>query len=61
MLNNYDDVLGVQDLCKILHIGRNTAYRYLNSNLIRNRKVDNKYFILKSAVIDFLNEEVDAK
>lgn len=35
MLNNYsDDVLTVEQFCDILYIGRNSAYKLLNSGEI---------------------------
>ncbi len=54
MLENYKDVLSVQDLYNILPIGKNSIYKLLNSNAIKNIRVGNKIIILKQNLIDFL-------
>jgi len=54
ILENYSDVLSVEDLMKILHIGRNTAYLYLQSGEIPNKKVRSKYIIPKAGVEGYL-------
>ncbi len=54
MLENYKDVLSVQDLYAILPIGKNSIYRLLNSNTIKNIRVGNKIIIPKQNLIDFL-------
>ncbi len=54
MLENYKDVLSVQDLYNILPIGRNSIYKLLNSNTIKNIRVGNKIIIPKQSLIDFL-------
>ena len=54
MLNNYPDVLTIEDLIVILHMGKNTIYRLLQKGEIVSRKVGRKYLIPKRSVIDFL-------
>lgn len=54
VLNKYNDVLSVDDLCKILGIGRNTAYKILQDNTIPNRRIGRKYIIPKHGVISYL-------
>lgn len=54
MLKNYNDVLEVQDLCEILGIGKNTAYKILQNNIIPNRRIGRKYIIPKYGVIKYL-------
>ncbi len=54
MLENYKDVLSVQDLYAILPIGKNSIYRLLKSNTIKNIRVGNKIIIPKQSLIDFL-------
>ncbi len=57
MLENYKDVLTVDNLCEILNIGRNTAYKMLQSGEIPNRRIGNKkYVIPKVGVISYLND-----
>lgn len=55
MLEQYNDVISVDQVCEILHIGRNTVYTLLKTNRIRNIRVGNKYIIPKRSIIDFLN------
>ena len=54
VLNKYNDVLSVDDLCKILGIGRNTAYKILQDNTIPSRRIGRKYIIPKHGVIQYL-------
>ena len=54
MLENYPDVLTVEELIEILRVGKNTTYRLLNEGKIKNLKVSNKFIIPKKCVIEFL-------
>ena len=47
MLEEYKDVINVKDLCEILNIGKNTAYKLLKNNDIPNRRLGKKYIIPK--------------
>ena len=51
MLEEYKDVINVKDLCEILNIGKNTAYKLLKNNDIPNRRLGKKYIIPKFGVI----------
>ena len=56
VLDKYKDVLSIDDLCEILHIGKNTAYNMLKSQQIPCRRIGNKkYIIPKEGVISYLN------
>ena len=54
MLSEYKDVLSVEEFCEILNICPTTAYKYLQKNIIPNRKIGKKIFIPKQGLIDFL-------
>ncbi len=54
MLNGYNDVLTVDDVAQILHIGKNTVYRLLNTGEIHSRRIGKKYIIPKKCVIDYI-------
>lgn len=54
MLNNYRDILTVDELCEVLRIGKNTAYQLLKIGKIKSIKVGNIYKIPKYAVIDYI-------
>ena len=64
MLSEYKDVLLPEDIQKILHIGRNTVYKYLAEGKIRSIKIGKKYRIPKPYLLEFIypdmkfNEEV---
>ncbi len=54
LLEEYKDVINVKDLCEILNIGKNTAYKLLKNNDIPNRRLGKKYIIPKFGVIEYL-------
>lgn len=55
MLDNFKDVLTVDDLCVIFHIGKNSAYKLLQNHTIPNRRIGKKYVIPKKAVEKYLS------
>ena len=55
MFNSYPDVLSVKQLCEILGIGKNSAYRLLQSGEIKSIKIGKVYKIPKKCLKDFLN------
>jgi len=56
MLNKYNDVLTVEELCEVLRIGKNTAYRLLKSNEIKSVKIGKIYKIPKKSVRKYLEK-----
>ena len=50
----YDEILSIEDVMEILHIGKNSVYSLLKSNEIRNIRVGKRYIIPKKSIIDFL-------
>lgn len=60
MLDDYGDVLTVNDICKILDICKTTAYKWLNSNGIPHRRIGTRHFIAKEQLIKWLsNDEIN--
>lgn len=55
MFKDYPDVLNVAQVCEMLHIGKNSAYKLLSSGEIKSRRIGRKYVIPKLCVIDYLN------
>ena len=53
--STYPDVITIDDVQKMLKIGRNVAYGLLRDGRIKTIKVGKKYIIPKKSVIDFLN------
>ena len=58
MLKNYKDILSVEDLCEILSIGKNTAYRLLKSGEIKSVRIGKVYKIPKEYLINYLKKLV---
>lgn len=57
MLDQYNDVLTVSDLRRILGIGKGLAYTLLQTGTIRGIRIgEKKWRIPKSAVIDYLSK-----
>lgn len=55
ILDSYADVLTVNDVMNILHIGRNKAYELLRSKVIPSIRIGKKYVIPKNLMIEFLS------
>lgn len=54
MFKEYPDVVKVNDLMDMLHIGRNKAYELLNTNTIKSIRIGNRHLIPKFRIIDFI-------
>ena len=57
MFREYPDVVGVADLQKMLGIGRNTAYKLLNEQFIKSKKINRIFLIPKINIIKFLENK----
>ena len=55
MFEKYPDIVTVDHLTEMLHIGKSSAYSLLQNNQIRHVKVGKKYVIPKQSVVGFLN------
>ena len=54
MLNHYEDIITIDELCEILMIGKNCAYRLLTENKIKAFRIGKKWKIPKSSVEEFI-------
>ena len=54
MFETYPDIITINHLMEMLHIGKTSAYSLLQSNQIRHVKVGKKYVIPKTAVLSFV-------
>lgn len=54
IFSDYPDVINIDDLTKMLHIGKNKAYELINTNTIQSIKIGRKHIIPKFRVIEFL-------
>lgn len=50
----YCNMINVDDLCDMLNIGRNTAYRLLNEKKIKAFRIGRTWKISKQSVIDYI-------
>ncbi len=55
-ITDYPDVITIDDLCEILHIGKLKAYELLKTQIIKNRRIGKKFIIPRQSVQDFINE-----
>lgn len=55
MFLNYPDVISVEELQEMLHIGRNSAYKLLKEGKIKSIKIGKQYRIPKNFVIQYIN------
>jgi excisionase family DNA binding protein len=56
MFDNYPEILTVAQLCQMLQIGKNTAYKLLQSGVIKSIRIGAIYKIPKKVVIDYVRE-----
>jgi excisionase family DNA binding protein len=55
MFNEYPDIISIEQLIKMLGIGKSSAYKLLHENQIRHAKIGRKYLIPKQSVIGFID------
>lgn len=58
MLENWDDFLTVEELCEVLKIGRNAAYRLLNSGELKAIRNGRVWRVPKQAVIEYVKCQI---
>lgn len=56
MLESYNEVLSIDDVCNILGIGRNFAYDLLHAGVIPNKQIRKKFIIPKLGIINYLKK-----
>ena len=61
MLERCDDFLTVDELCELLKIGHNAAYRLLNTGVIKGLRNGRTWRIPKQAVIDYVRNQFSEK
>lgn len=54
MLNEYNDMITVDEVCEILKIGRNNAYKLLNEGKLHAFKIGRIWKISRQSVIDYI-------
>ena len=56
MFQSYTDMVTIEDMCEMLHIGRNKAYELLRSGSLGGFKEGRAWKIPKFAVEDYIRE-----
>ena len=59
ILTEYDDILSISDVMKILKIGRNTVYEYLKNGKIKSLMIAGKYRIPKLYLLKFMYPDIE--
>ena len=54
LLSDYGDILTVEDIMKILQIGRNKAYSLLKDGKIKSIRIGTMHRIPKNSLVSFL-------
>jgi len=55
MFESYPDIVSVEDMMKMLGIGKTSAYLLLKNNEITHVRVGKKYIIPKQSIVGFIN------
>lgn len=58
MLNNTKDILTLKELQELLHIGKNTALKLVQSGDIEAFRVGNRWRILKGCVEKYIRRSI---
>ena len=54
MLEQYEEILSIKEVCDILYIGRNRVYELLESSTIKAFRIGNRWKIPKAAVQEYI-------
>ncbi len=61
MLNQYVDILTIDEVCEVLMVGRNRVYELLNADQIHGFKIGSVWKISKQALIEYITEKSSRK
>lgn len=54
MFELYEDIVTIEDVCQMLNIGKNNAYRLLKEGKLHGFKIGRIWKISKNSVIDYI-------
>lgn len=57
VINEYDDILSVEDVMEILNIGKNSAYALFRNRIIKCFQLSGRWKIPKQSLIEFIEEK----
>lgn len=55
MLNNTKDILTLKELQELLHIGKNTALKLVQSGEIEAFRVGKQWRVMKESIVKYMN------
>ncbi len=58
MLEQYNDILSVEELCELLHVGRNRIYQLLQSGELKGFRLGKTWKIPKIAVEEYIRSSI---
>ena len=58
MLEQYNDILSVKELCELLHVGRNRVYQLLQSGELKGFRLGKTWKIPKIAVEEYIRSSI---
>lgn len=61
MLEQYDDILTIEELCEILKVGRNRAYELLETGEIKAFRLGRPWKIPRLSVENYLRKQAGFK
>ena len=56
LLNQDNDILTVDDLCEVLRIGKNAAYKLINSGKLKCYRINRIWKIPRQSVEEYIDE-----
>ena len=59
MLDNYGDMLSVEEVMEILTIGKNATYDLFRTGEVKAFRLKNRWKIPKKAIIDYINKRYE--
>ena len=54
-ISQLHDIIDINDICRVLGVGRNTAYSLLQNKDIASKRIKRKYIIPKTSLIKYIN------
>ena len=55
LFKDYDDVVTIEDIMNMLHIGRTTVYELLKDGTIYSVRIGKRYIVPKQAIINLIS------
>ena len=56
MFAEYDDIVSIEDVMKMLHIGRSNVYKLLREKEIKHIRIGVKYIITKKSIVEYIEK-----